>query len=85
MSTMLWIARVALAVVVRPSLWWTTMRQIGRLAPTGWWRGPPFLPIPPDDYLRFRVQTAYGDPDRLPAVDDVITYLHWCRRWPGHR
>ena len=26
----------------------------------GWWRRPPFLPLPAPDYLRFRMETAYG-------------------------
>ncbi|MGI9600766.1 MAG: hypothetical protein ACR2QE_02695 [Acidimicrobiales bacterium] len=67
----------------RPVLWATAVAQIGRLAPPGWWRRRPFLPLPPADYLHFRMQTAYGDPDRLPPVDDVVTYLRWCRRWPS--
>jgi hypothetical protein len=25
------------------------------------------------------MQTAYGDPDREPEPDDVVTYLRWCR------
>jgi hypothetical protein len=29
------------------------------------------------------MQTAYGDPDRAPDPDDVVTYLHWCRAWPS--
>src|SRR2546430_7431012 len=26
-----------------------------------WYRRPPFLPLPPRDYLRWRMFTAYGD------------------------
>jgi len=78
-----WLAAVISAVARRPRLWPTALGQIRRLAPTGWWRRRPFLPIPPPDYLRFRAQTAYGDADRLPDVDDVVTYLRWCRDWPG--
>lgn len=83
MTRLWWLVRVVAAVAIRPTLWWTATRQVGRLARPGWWRRPPFLPIPPADYLRFRFQTAYGDPTRLPPVGDVLTYLHWCRDWPG--
>lgn len=49
------------------------------LAPRGWWRSWPPLPMPSDDYLHFRLQTAYGDGERAPDARDVVTYLHWCR------
>jgi hypothetical protein len=70
------------AVLVRPSLWITAVRQVLVLAAPGWWRRPPFLPVPDPAYLRFRLQTAYGDPDRAPEPADIVAYLHWCRTWP---
>ena len=30
------------------------------LAPDGWWRRPPHLPLPDPAYLRFRMVTAHG-------------------------
>jgi len=71
----------ALTVLARhPRLWPTGVRQALVLAAPGWWRRPPFLPLPAPDYLRFRMQTAYGgDGDRAPAPDDLVTYLRWCR------
>lgn len=80
--TAAWLGRAFLAVLVRPGLWFTAVRQVFVLAAPGWWRRPPFLPLPDPAYLRFRLQTAYGDPDREPDPADVITYLHWCRAWP---
>ena len=77
-----WLLRAFGAVVVRPSLWATALRQILVLAPDGWWRTAPFLPLPDRAYFRFRMQTMYGDPDRAPEPADVVTYLHWCRSWP---
>jgi hypothetical protein len=76
-----WAVRAALAVLRHPSLWGTALVQVGRLAAPGWWRRAPFLPLPDPDYLRFRLQTAYGD-DRDPEPRDVVTFLHWCRAWP---
>ena len=43
----------------------------------GWWRRPPFLPLPPPEYLRWRMETAYGDPDAVPSDDDLERYLRW--------
>lgn len=80
-----WWAGALGAVAVRPRLWPTAARQVVRLAPSGWWRRWPPLPVPDPGYLRFRLQTAYGDADREPAPADVVAYLHWCRRWPGRR
>lgn len=74
--------RAALAVLARPDLWATALRQALRLSPTGWWRRAPFLPVPTADYLRFRLETQYGsDADVRPG--DVIAYLSWCRSM-GH-
>jgi hypothetical protein len=71
--------RVAAAVAVRPSLWATAVVQALRLAPRRWWLRRPYLPLPDRGYLRFRLQTQYGDADREPDAADVVTYLHWCR------
>lgn len=71
------------AVLRRPDLWATALRQLRVLAAPGWWRRPPFLPLPDAAYLRFRMVTAYGgEGDEPPTVDDLVTYLHWCRAWP---
>jgi hypothetical protein len=70
-------------VLARPSLWGVALVQLVRLAPTGWWRRPPFLPVPDRDYLRFRMQTQYGDADHAAEPQDLVTYLRWCRRF-GH-
>jgi len=71
------------ALLRAPALWATALRQLGRLAPQGWWRRPPFLPLPDPAYLRFRLETAYGGAgDRAPTAEDVVTYLRWCRDFP---
>jgi hypothetical protein len=79
-----WMLRAAVAVLRHPTLWFTALRQLVVLARRGWWRTAPFVPVPDRAYLRFRLQTAYGDPTRAPEPDDVVTYLHWCRAWPRH-
>jgi hypothetical protein len=78
-----WAVRAVAAVLPHPSLWVTGLRQARRLAPRGWWRRPPSLPLPAPDYLRFRMETAYGGAgDQPPDPEDLRTYLRWCRRWP---
>lgn len=66
------------AVLRRPHLWITAVRQALRLARPGWWRRAPFLPLPDAGYMEFRFVTNYGA-DGEPTVDDLITYLEWCR------
>jgi hypothetical protein len=73
--------RPLLAVAGRPSLWSTAIRQGRRLAPKGWWRRPPFLPVPTKEYMEFRTITQYGETRRPPSADDVLDYLAWCREW----
>jgi hypothetical protein len=66
-----------LLVLARPHLWPTALRQAARLARPGWWRRPPFLPVPDPDYLHFRMETQYGAAE--PDPHDLVTYLEWCR------
>jgi hypothetical protein len=73
--------RSAAAVLGEPGLWPTAARQVGRLTVPGWWRRPPFLPLPDRDYLGFRLQTMYGDAARTPEADDLLTWLRWCRQF----
>ena len=72
---------MVLGVLRRPSLWPTAVHQVFVLARRGWWRRPPFLPLPGERYLAFRLVTAYGDADRPPESADVVAYLRWCRTW----
>jgi len=51
------------------------------LAAPGWWRRPPFLPLPSRPYLEFRLVTQYGDPHHRMEPEDVVTYLRWCKSY----
>jgi hypothetical protein len=77
-----WLRAAAVAVLRHPSLWSAALVTLRRLAPRGWWRRRPFLPVPDRAYLRFRLQTMYGDSDRSPDPADVLVYLRWCRDFP---
>jgi hypothetical protein len=46
--------------------------------PPRWWRRPPFLPLPDRGWIRFRLETAYGDPRARPTVADLGAYSTWC-------
>jgi hypothetical protein len=80
-----WWVPVVFAVSRSPRLWGTALRQVARLAPRGWWRRPPFLPLPDRDYLRFRLQTMYGGGSPSARSGDVIAYLRWCKREASDR
>ena len=79
-----WWAQAALAVLRRPSLWGVAIAQALRLAPSGWWRRSPFLPVPDPAYLRFRLETQYGsDHEPEPAFAPDSTAGPGTRVRPG--
>jgi hypothetical protein len=47
----------------------------------GWYRAPPFLPLPPREYLAWRLYTAYGDDRAVPPVEDVVRLAQWRRKF----
>ncbi|MFI5279087.1 MAG: hypothetical protein ACHQU1_01220 [Gemmatimonadales bacterium] len=61
--------RVALDLL---SLAWSMRRR-------GWYARPPFLPVPPAEYVRWRMYTAYGDEAAIPPVRDVLRFARWRR------
>ena len=69
-----------MAVIKEPRLWGEAIRATMALARDGWWRKPPFLPIPNRAYMRWRTATAYGDPKVPIDADDLVAYLRWRQR-----
>ncbi len=47
-----------------------------------WYARFPFLPLPPAEYLRWRMYTAYGRDEAVPPATDVIRYARWATRDP---
>lgn len=45
-----------------------------------WWGRAPFLPLPSRSYLRWRMETAFGDPDAIPTDDEMERFLRWATR-----
>jgi len=76
-------ARLALRAALRPRLAIDLLRLAWSFRARDWWRVPPFLPLPPRDYLRWRMFTAYGDEDAIPPVEDVVNFARWRRETMG--
>jgi hypothetical protein len=71
--------RLALRAAVRPRLGLDLLRLAWSFRARDWYRHPPFLPVPPAEYLRWRMFTAYGDADAVPPVADVVRFARWRR------
>lgn len=72
-------ARLALRAALRPRLALDLVRLTWSFRARDWYRRPPFLPLPPREYTRWRMFTAYGDEDAVPPVEDVIRFARWRR------
>ena len=73
---------LALRALRSPSLAVDLLRVAWRFRARGWYRRPPFLPLPSRDYVRWRMYTAYGDYNAVPPAEDVIRYARWVgERW----
>jgi hypothetical protein len=73
---------LAARALVRPRLAADLLRVAWRFRARGWWRRPPFLPLPAREYVRWRMHTAYGDHDAVPPARDVIQYARWAGDGP---
>jgi hypothetical protein len=63
----------------RPRLILPLMGAAWRFRAGDWYRRPPFLPLPPREYVAWRLYTAYGDEEALPPAADLARYLEWSR------
>jgi len=75
--------QLMLRALVRPRLAVDLLRLAWSFRARDWWRRPPFLPVPPREYLRWRMFTAYGDENAIPPVDDVANFARWRRETMG--
>lgn len=53
------------------------LRAAWRFRARDWFRHPPFLPLPPAEYLEWRLHTAYGDAGAEPTAKELRSYLEW--------
>jgi hypothetical protein len=78
------IGRILRHVATRPRLALRLAREGLHYRRRGWWRRPPFLPLPPREYLEWRLHTAYGDDEEAdPTPDELDRYVRWARRQRG--
>ena len=68
---------LALRALRSPSLAADLLRVAWRFRARGWYRRPPWVPLPSREYVRWRMYTAYGDYDAVPPAEDVIRYARW--------
>ena len=76
-------ARLALRALASPRLAVDLARLAWSFRRRDWYRRPPFLPLPPPEYTRWRMFTAYGDADAIPPVADVVNFARWRRETMG--
>ena len=74
----LWSPTIVFAILRRPALWPEALAAVHRMVGK---RGASVAKLIPDDYLRFRVQTAVGGDAAAISANDVIDWLKWARRF----
>src|SRR5260370_38377549 len=67
-------ARLAVRGLVNPRLALDLVRLAWSFRARAWYRRPPFLPLPPRDYVAWRMFTAYGDEHAVPPIEDVVRF-----------
>lgn len=75
--------RLALRALLNPRLAVDLLRLVWSFRARDWYRRPPFLPLPPAEYMRWRMFTAYGDENAVPPVHDVVNFARWRRETMG--
>ncbi|HSR41823.1 MAG TPA: hypothetical protein VLL48_06620 [Longimicrobiales bacterium] len=70
-------AKLLTVLLRRPGLLPRALGAAWAFRARGWYRRAPFLPLPPREYVRWRMETAYGDPDAVPTAEELDRYLRW--------
>lgn len=76
---------IAARALIRPRLLLYLLATGWRFRRRDWFRRPPFLPIPPADYMRWRLHTAYGDERATPSAHELEAYVRWSARMRSRR
>jgi hypothetical protein len=77
--------RIIARALARPRLLLLLLATGWRFRRRGWYRRPPFLPLPPADYMRWRMHTAYGDEHHVPSAGELEAYVRWTARMRKHK
>jgi len=72
--------RIVGLAVRRPRMIPYLLRAAWAFRARDWYRRPPFVPLPPRSYMRWRLDTAYGNPDAEPTIDEIERYFVWSAR-----
>lgn len=75
--------RLAVRALASPRLAVDLTRLVWSFRARDWYRRVPFLPLPPREYIRWRMFTAYGDEQAVPPLEDVIRFARWRRETMG--
>ena len=73
---------LSVRALLNPFLAVDLLRVAWRFRHRHWYRRFPFLPLPAQSYLRWRMYTAYGDEGAVPPAEDVIAFARWIGRQP---
>ncbi len=73
---------LALRALINPALAVDLLRVAWRFRHRHWYKRFPFLPLPAQSYVRWRMYTAYGEEDAIPPAADVIAFVRWVGRQP---
>jgi hypothetical protein len=71
--------QLALRAAINPRLAFDLLRVVWAFRATQWYLRPPYLPLPPRAYVRWRMYTAYGDEAAVPPIEDVVRFAKWRR------
>jgi hypothetical protein len=77
--------RVCARALVRPRLLALLIATAWRFRRRGWYRRPPFLPVPPANYMQWRIHTAYGDEARASTSAELEAYIRWAAHMRSNR
>lgn len=66
-----------LLALKRPGLWPALLSAAWAFRARGWYRRAPFLPLPSREYMRWRLETAYGDPEAVPPENEIVRFVTW--------
>lgn len=71
--------RLTARAVLSPRLAVDLLLMVWAFRARRWYRRAPFLPVPPREYIRWRMHTAYGDEQAVPPLEDVVRFTRWRR------
>ena len=64
-------------IVRRPRLLGGLVSTAWAFRAKDWYRRVPFLPLPPREYVRWRLETAYGEAEAVPPLNEFEAYVRW--------